>query len=67
MGFYDLTKQKREELVHKIKDYIHKDLSSSKTENIIRYFQTKILILEKLLIYQLEDYTLKINRISLLL
>lgn len=38
MGFYDLTKQKREELVHEIKDYIHKDLSSSKTENIIRYF-----------------------------
>ncbi|MFW0735986.1 HEAT repeat domain-containing protein [Flavobacterium sp. T12S277] len=38
MGFYDLPKQEREELVSKIKEDIHKDLSNSKTQKINQYF-----------------------------
>lgn len=38
MGFYDLTKQERVELVNKIKKDIHKNLTHSRTQAIIRYF-----------------------------
>ncbi len=38
MGFYDLSKEERNQLVEKINQDITYDLASNETENIVKYF-----------------------------
>ena len=62
MGFYDLDKEQRDELVDKINNDIHAEIINGLIEKTTVYFSDSDTYFVRLLIWQQVEYIKKIKR-----